>query len=357
MPKTSFYSYTFKGLETELVRQGFPGRAASHLFNWFYKKNSRGPYEHQNLSRFLKKWVVDTFDFDLPRISHAHFSADRTVKFVFELRDGARIESVLLPFQSKYSLCISSQAGCGMKCSFCSTGRQGFLRHLDVHEIVGQVLQAKFWLEQNRPGEGSVQNVVFMGQGEPLHNFDAVRDAVDIFISQHGLSLADHKITVSTSGYLPGLARWTSEMPPVNLAVSLHSVDNLRRSQIIPLNKKYPLTEIMAVIDQIPLEKKRFITFEYLLLGGFNDSDQDAIELGYFLRNRRAFLNLIPFNPFPGSEFIRPEESRILLFKNRVESFGFPVTVRSTKGHEILAACGQLNLKLTESTLHANSVF
>jgi 23S rRNA (adenine2503-C2)-methyltransferase len=186
-----------------------------------------------------------------------------------------------------------------------------------------------------------------MGQGEPLHNFDSVKAAVEIFISQYGLSLADHKITVSTSGYLPGLERWKTEMPSVNLALSLHAVDDYRRSKIIPLNRRYPLDKIMPIIDDIPLGKKRFVTYEYLLLGGFNDSYEDALGLGRFLQNRRAFLNLIPFNPFPGAEFNRPEDSKVLLFKKAVESFGFPVTIRSTKGDQILAACGQLNIKLT----------
>lgn len=324
------------------------------MFNWFYKRNSREPYSHQNLSRSLKKWLIENFDFSLPRIAHAHFSSDRTVKLLFEMKDGARVEGVLIPFQGKYSLCLSSQVGCAMKCSFCSTGLQGFLRHLEVHEIIGQVLQAKLWLQQNRPDDCSLQNLVFMGQGEPLHNFETVRDAVKILISQHGLSFADHKITVSTSGYLPGLERWINEMPPVNLALSLHAVESEKRSRVIPLNKKYPLGSLMEVIDQIPLGKKRFITFEYLLMGGFNDSPEDALALGEFLKDRRAFLNLIPFNPFPGGEFTRPSERKVLEFKEILEPFGFPVTIRTTKGDEILAACGQLNLNLTERKLHAN---
>ncbi|MFN9065626.1 MAG: 23S rRNA (adenine(2503)-C(2))-methyltransferase RlmN, partial [Bdellovibrionales bacterium] len=272
-------------------------------------------------------------------------SSDKTVKFLQQLSDSKLIETVLIPFNKKYTLCVSSQVGCLMNCSFCYTGKQGFTRNLATHEIVGQLLTAKKWLNDERPEDNLISNIVFMGQGEPLHNFDNVRDAIHIFISQHGLSLADHKITVSTSGYLPGLERWKSEMPSINVALSLHSIDNEKRSQIIPLNKKYPVNEILSLVESIPSGKKRFVTYEYLLIDDFNDSVDEANKLGEKLKGTKAFLNLIPFNPIPGSDYRRPSEEKIDNFMKTVSQFGFPVTRRSTKGDEILAACGQLNSK------------
>lgn len=345
--KKSFYSLNFSELQNILQSNDFSPQTASHLYNWFYKKNQRLPYSHQNLSTELKIWIQENFSFDLPLHSKIQMSADKTVKFLNLLQDGSSVESVLIPFQGKYTLCLSSQVGCAMNCSFCYTGKQGYKRHLQVEEIIGQFLQAKMWLAENRPDDSKILNIVFMGQGEPLHNFDAVRTAIEIFLSQHGLSLADHKITVSTSGYLPGLERWISEMPPVNLALSLHSPVTEKRNILIPLNKKYSLHEVLAVIDKIPLAKKRFITFEYLLIADMNDSREDALLTGELLKDRKAIVNLIPFNPFPGSEYKRPNEEKIKLFKSTLEEFGLPVTLRTTKGDEILAACGQLNTKMS----------
>ncbi len=250
---------------------------------------------------------------------------------------------MLIPFQGKYTICLSSQVGCAMNCSFCYTGTQGFTRHLRVEEIVGQFVEAKRWLAENRPDDDRILNIVYMGQGEPLHNFDAVKKSVEIFLSQHGLSLAAHKITVSTSGYLPGLERWKGEMPDVNIALSLHSPDELKRNQLIPINKKYPLPQVLELVDAIPKGDKRFVTYEYLLIKGFNDSAADAEATGRMLQGRKAYINLIPFNSFPGSDYQRPEMQTVREFKNILEGYGIPTLIRSTKGDQILAACGQLN--------------
>lgn len=281
--------------------------------------------------------------FDQPRIVHTQKSPDKTVKFLIELRDGRRVESVLIPFQKKYTLCLSSQVGCAMGCSFCFTGKQGFHRHLKTEEIIGQFLGVQHWLSEHRPDDNFISNLVYMGQGEPLHNFEAVRDSAKIFISQHGLSVADHKITVSTAGFLPGLERWKAEMPSVNVALSLHSPRSEVRSELIPLNRKYPISDILNVIREIPQGKKRFATFEYLLIDGLNDSLEDAHRTGQLLKGHKAFINLIPFNPFPGSHYKRPSMEKMKAFKQGLERYGFPVTLRTTKGDEIFAACGQLN--------------
>jgi 23S rRNA (adenine2503-C2)-methyltransferase len=233
-----------------------------------------------------------------------------------------------------------------MKCSFCHTGLQGLERHLETHEIVGQFRAVKRWLKKHRPEDNSIATIVFMGQGEPLHNFDSVQKACEIFTSQHGLSIAHDKITISTAGYLPGLKRWKEEMPDVNIALSLHSVDTEKRNELIPINMKFPIERVLELVDQIPKNKKRFVIYEYLLAKGFNDSQLDARKLGETLKGKKAFVNLIPFNPFPGAKYGRPSTCEIEAFKAELDKFGIPSLVRFTKGDDILAACGQLNSKV-----------
>ncbi len=294
-------------------------------------------------------FVDAELDFDLPQIEKAQSSLDKTVKFLMRLKDGLLVETVLIPFQGKYTVCLSSQVGCAVRCSFCFTGRQGLTRNLATHEIVGQFLQAQRWATANRPNDDKLLNVVFMGQGEPLHNFDAVRKACEIMVNQVGLSLAAHKITISTSGHLPGLRRFKAEMPNVNIAISLHSAFNEKRSQIIPLNDKYPLEDVIEVAESIPQGRKRFVTYEYLLLKGFNDTHTDAQALIELLKGKKALLNLIPFNPYPGAPYQRPTAEDITRFQHWVEESEIPVMVRTTKGDEILAACGQLNTGRADS--------
>lgn len=341
--KKNFYQLSYHELHEIFQQQDLPAASASMLFNWHYKKNQRSPCQHHNLSKLAKAFIEDHFSFELPEIHLAKESADKTVKFLIRLQDHSKVETVLIPFQGKYTLCLSSQVGCAMNCSFCHTGRQGFQRHLSAEEIVGQFLGARQWLTQHRPDDDRVLNIVFMGQGEPLHNFDAVKKAIEIFLSQHGVSLAEAKITISTSGYLPGLERWKKEMPKVNIALSLHSAFAAKRSQLIPINRRFPLDQVVDVVDQIPEGKKRFVTYEYLMLKDFNDSPEDAKALGELLRGKKAYINLIPFNPFPGSNYQRPSDQRVVEFQSWLEKYQVPITIRTTKGDEIMAACGQLN--------------
>ncbi len=182
-----------------------------------------------------------------------------------------------------------------------------------------------------------------MGQGEPLHNFEAVKKACEIFLAKHGTSIGGQKITISTSGYLPGLKRWREEIPGVNLALSLHSPFAEKRNELIPLNRKYPLDEVLAYIDRIPLSKKQFITYEYILIEDFNDSAADAEKLGTILAGKSAYINLIPFNSFPGSPYKRPDSAKVDRFKEVLDTFKIPTLIRSAKGDDVLAACGQLN--------------
>ena len=340
--QASFFQYSFEQLRQYLVDRGCKADQARLLFNWHYKKNKRTPCEIFGLSQKVRETIYNQLSFGLPKIDQVQLSEDKTVKFLFSFEDGKKVETVLIPFNQKYTVCLSSQVGCAMNCAFCYTGTQGLTRSLKAEEIIGQFLAAQTWLTENRPDDDRILNVVFMGQGEPLHNFDNVKSAVEILISQHGLSLADHKITISTSGYLPGLLRWQDEMPSVNIALSFHSPIDEKRSQLIPINKKFPLKDVIPLIEQFPQGKKRFVTYEYLLIQDFNDSEEDALLTANLLEGTKAFVNLIPFNPFPGTKFQRPSNESIQRFLNVIESRKIPVTLRTTKGDQILAACGQL---------------
>lgn len=344
--KQSFYDINYSDLEKVINKNNLNPSAASVLFNWHYKKKENTQC-HDNIAKSTLAFIENNFDFSLPEIDTVHESTnDRTVKFLFKLKDNHKIETVLIPFHNKYSICLSSQVGCAMNCSFCFTGEQGLKRNLATSEIVGQFLQAWRWLATNRPGEERILNIVFMGQGEPLHNFDAVKKACEIFLSQHGTSIGVQKITISTAGYIPGLKRWSQEIPGVNLALSLHSPFEEKRNELIPINKKYPLDEVLTVIDEIPLNKKQFITYEYILIKDFNDSPDDAKKLGSILAGKSAYINLIPFNSFPGSHYQRPELDKIEKFKEVLDTFKIPTLIRSAKGDDVLAACGQLNSKI-----------
>lgn len=312
------------------------------VYNWHYKKNLREACTHHNLPARTKAFIAENFDLTLPRIHTVKESHDKTVKFLFELDDSKRVETVLIPFQNKYSVCVSSQVGCAVNCSFCFTGTQGFKRNLRTEEIVGQLLGVKEWLSANRPGDDMISNVVYMGQGEPLHNFEAVRDSAKIFISQNGLSLAPRKITISTSGHAPGLRRWKQEMPNVNIALSLHSPFPEKRSELIPLNRRFPLEEILPLVDAIPHGKNRFVTYEYVMIQDFNDTDEAAHATGALLKGKKAYMNLIPFNAFPGSKYRKSSKDRISKFKVILDSYEIPTLIRTTKGDDVLAACGQL---------------
>jgi 23S rRNA (adenine2503-C2)-methyltransferase len=342
--KKSFYQYPLSDLQELFRHNGLPPSGPSLLFNWHYKKR-RTEFCTIDLAKKSQDFLSQNMNFNLPLISTVHQSEDKTVKFLFQLQDGAKVETVLIPFNKKYSICLSSQVGCAMNCSFCFTGTQGLKRSLTTDEIVGQFVQAQIWLTQNRPTDDKILNIVFMGQGEPLHNFDAVKKSCEIFLSQHGISIAKEKITISTAGYLPGLLRFKAEMPDVNIALSFHSPYTEKRNKLIPINQKYPLAEILPIIDQIPFGKNRFVTYEYLLAKDFNDTEEDAHATGAMLQGKNAYINLIPFNPFPGALFERPTEKVIARFKEILDTYHIPTLIRTTKGDEILAACGQLNSK------------
>jgi 23S rRNA (adenine2503-C2)-methyltransferase len=312
------------------------------IINNIYRSRSKDINKYSQLSeKLIKKF--NQLDNQLPEIIKEEKASDGTIKFLVQLHDKESVEMVLLPFYKKYTLCVSSQVGCAMGCKFCFTAIQGYKRNLNAEEIIGQVLLAKEYLKKNAIKK-DLTNIVFMGQGEPLHNFENLKKAISILTMRNGLSISERNITVSTVGYVPGLKRYL-ELNGVNLALSLHAVNEEKRAKIIPLNQKYPISEISQIIDRFQLNKKQTIEYEYLLIKDFNDSDQDAKDLAEFLKSRTHMINIIPFNPFPGSYLKRPTKEEAYGFKEKLVQFGLRSMVRTTKGDDILAACGQLNSK------------
>jgi len=268
-------------------------------------------------------------------------SPDGTAKFLHTLGDGLSVESVLIPFSKRHSVCLSSQVGCAMACTFCHTGLMGLKRHLSSVEITQQYIDVKNWHLNETPTR-LPPTVVFMGQGEPLHNFEALKGAIQWLTDHQGGNIGPRMITVSTAGYVPGLERF-AELGGVNLALSLHSPFDEERAQLIPLNKRWNIAEVFKVIDAIPRRRRQYINCEYLLMKGVNHSERHADALLELLGHRQAMVNLIPFNPFPGAPWQRPSEDEIETFMQQLVARKLRVFRRTTKGEEIMAACGQLN--------------
>jgi 23S rRNA (adenine2503-C2)-methyltransferase len=296
----------------------------------------------RHISPKLIDALKSKIDFELPEISHVQESADGTVKFLVRFKDQLEVETVLIPFHKRFTVCLSTQVGCGMNCSFCYTGTQGLKRNLTSGEIVGQYMVARNWLLK-KDHKAMTPSIVFMGQGEPLHNVTEVLQAIKVLSDRTILGVGYSQMTLSTVGFLPGLIK-LGDFPPINFALSLHSPFEHERAKLIPVNEKFPLSAVMNVLDQVPLLKRQFITYEYLLIKNFNMSDEHVEGLASLLGERKAILNLIPFNPFPGSTWERPEASDIETFKEKLVSKKLRVMVRTTKGSDILAACGQLKV-------------
>lgn len=268
-------------------------------------------------------------------------SQDQTAKFIFKLHDSLSIESVLVPFVSRDAVCLSTQVGCAMGCEFCYTSKMGLKRNLTSQEIIDQYMAVKKWVsEQNQMR--LPPHIVFMGQGEPLHNFEELKLAIQWLIEKTGLG--PRNITVSTVGFIPGLQRF-NELGGVNLALSLHTPFEDERSKIIPLNRRYPLKDIFSALDKVKLRNKQFINCEYLMMKDFNMTPMHADELAKWLKGRSALVNLIPFNPYPEAAWKRPSGEEIENFKKLLVVHGLRVFLRTTKGDDIMAACGQLNTK------------
>lgn len=305
---------------------------------WLFKRLARSFDEMTDLPLSLRKTLADRAPLNHLETAKVLSSRDGTKKFLFRLHDGPGIESVLIPEKDHFTLCISSQAGCAMGCRFCLTAKQGLKRNLSPGEIVDQVLEVKRSME--RPER--LTNIVLMGMGEPLANYEAVVRALRNLVADDGLNFSHRKVTLSTSGLVPAMERLGRDLE-VNLAVSLNAADDDTRSMLMPVNRKYPLGDLMAACRRYPLPHRKMITFEYVLIGGVNDSAEDARKTAALLSGIRAKVNLIPFNPHPGSTMAPPSEHRVPAFQEVLLERNITAIIRKSKGRDIAAACGQLS--------------
>jgi 23S rRNA (adenine2503-C2)-methyltransferase len=326
------------GLERFFEAQGEKRFRARQLLRWMHQRGEADFAQMSDLARDLREKLPGIARIDAPQIVGDTVAADGTRKWLLKVDGANAVEAVFIPETSRGTLCVSSQAGCVLDCAFCSTGKQGFNRNLSAAEIVGQLWLANRLLEGERP----VTNVVMMGMGEPLLNLDNVIPALRLMLDDNSYGLSRRRVTVSTAGVVPGIDRLRDECP-VALAVSLHAPNDGLRDRLVPVNRKYPLAELAKAcnryLDKAPRD---FITFEYVMLDGVNDADSHARELVALAGKVRSKFNLIPFNPFPRSDFKRSPPERIKRFAEVLQRAGLTVTTRKTRGDDIAAACGQL---------------
>jgi 23S rRNA (adenine2503-C2)-methyltransferase len=325
-------------LEDRFRERGIPTFHARQVFRWVHRHGVVDVDRMSNLSRDLRVRLGTDFSMTIPRVRSHDVSSDGTQKFLFELADGRRIESVFIPDTPAMTLCISSQVGCAMDCAFCLTGKMGFVRNLTAGEIVGQVRTLATTLGL----AGTRFNIVLMGMGEPLHNYDSVMSALRIFCDEHGLGMSPRRITLSTVGLVPAIDRLTREPLMPNLAISLHATTNAQRTAIVPVNRKHSLEDVIAACRRVPLHRRDRITFEYVLLEGVNDTPEDARRLVALVGQLKSKVNLIPLNAAPGIPFSRPDDDRVDRFARTLAEHGLSVSVRKSRGRDIRAACGQL---------------
>ncbi len=346
----NIYSLTLSELQEELANVGLPRFSAGQIYHWIYKKKILDQDLWSNVSKKVKNYLNEFFDFSLPKVVWDGHSKDGTRKFLLAMSDHQTIECVAIEAPGRLTLCVSSQVGCAIGCTFCHTGTMGLTRHLDAFEIVGQYLSVTKWLQKNVDQEIKITNLVYMGQGEPLHNFDNVKMATLILLEPKGIGMGQRKITLSTSGLVPKIQK-LADFPPVNIAISLHAAHDKIRTELMPINKIYDLKRLFDAIKTIPLKAHRKITYEYILIDGLNDQPEDIEGLCKLLNTHESKVNLIPFNEHPESFFKKPSERTIKWFQNSLIKRGYVCTTRVTKGDDILAACGQLK-SVTEEKAH-----
>jgi len=338
LPVHSLRPETLGPLLAELAA---PAYHAGQILAWIYRRGVSDPHEMTDLPAALRAELTRALAPPTIELALVSRAADGTRKLALRLGDGEVIESVLIPDRHRLTLCVSSQVGCAMGCSFCATARLGLRRHLRPEEIVGQVIHARMELAREPLGGGQLTNLVFMGMGEPLHNLDALLGALAILTRPWGLGISPRRITVSTVGLIPEMQRLLAETA-VNLAVSLSATTDASRRRLMPVTRKYGLEKLVAACRELPLPRRRRITFEYVLLAGENDSIDDARQLVSLLHGVRAKVNLIHFNPFPGSGHSASPHARVDLFQRCLLDHGVNATVRESRGSDIAAACGQL---------------
>jgi 23S rRNA (adenine2503-C2)-methyltransferase len=353
--------FDLDGLTAFCERLGEKRFRAVQLFRWLHHKGAADFTRMSDLAKSLRTKLDDAAQVRALPVLSEHQSADGTVKWLFDVGAGDAVETVFIPEADRGTLCVSSQAGCAVGCRFCSTGHQGFSRNLSTAEIVGQLWYAEHTLRRRlglAEGERAIDNVVLMGMGEPLQNYAALLPALRTMLDDHGYGLSRRRVTVSTSGVVPMLDRLREDCP-VALAVSLHAPTDALRDELVPLNRKYPLRELMQACERyLAAAPRDFITFEYCMLEGVNDEPEHAEQLVRLVQGRSTEaptrvpckLNLIPFNPFPASGLRRSSPARVLAFAQVLQAAGIVTTVRKTRGDDIDAACGQLAGEVQDRT-------
>ena len=338
MGKTNIRDLSLAEIEALITSLGKKAYRARQVMKWLYQKEATSFAEMTNLSREFRARMEEMVVIKEPALDRIQSSADGTKKALFRLADNLLIESVLIPGRNHWTACISTQAGCAMGCTFCFTGRQGLARNLLPSEMTGQMTI----LRRQTPEGPEIKNIVLMGMGEPLANYDNTVKAIRILTSDHGLGFSTRKITVSTCGLAPQIIRLGQDIC-VNLAISLNAPDDRRRNDLMPINRKYPLKSLLAACRDYPMPGRRMLTFEYILISGVNDSPEDAKKVAQLLKGIRCKLNLITFNEFPGSPYKSPSKEAISAFQQILLDHHYTAILRASRGRDILAACGQLS--------------
>ncbi len=332
---------TLADAEAFAMAQGWQRFRGEQVWRWVHDKGARSFEEMTNLSQATRDELAAKATIGCLTVAEVQTSKDGTRKLRLTTRDGASIESVLIPMGEHVTQCISSQVGCAVDCQFCATAKMGLKRNLDAGEIVDQVYLGRRLLAEVDP-TARISNIVYMGMGEPLHNYDNLITSLQILTDNKGAKLAARRITVSTSGLVPKLEKLGAETVRPNLAVSLNAPNDAVRDRIMPINRKWNIGKLLAALKAYPLEQRRRITFEYVLLAGVNDSLADAAQLAKLLRGFKCKVNIIPYNPHPEAEYARPSAAQIDAFQNECKRLGMSTYLRIPKGDDIDAACGQL---------------
>jgi 23S rRNA (adenine2503-C2)-methyltransferase len=324
-------------IERFIAAHGKEKYRARQIMKWLYRQGAVSFDEMTNLAKDLRTGLAGLTRIGEPVIQTVQTSCDTTKKILFRLEDGLFIESVLIPGKNHWTICISTQAGCRMGCRFCLTGQDGLKRNLRTSEITSQITI----LQRALPEGPQIRNIVLMGMGEPLDNYDAVLKAIRIITSDYGLGFSNRKVTLSTCGLAPMITSLGSDIC-INLAISLNAPDNQKRSELMPVNRKYPLEKLLDACRDYPMPGRRMLTFEYILMSGVNDSARDAEKLVDLLKGLHCKLNLIAFNEFPGSNYKTPSQESVSAFQQILLNNHYTAILRASKGRDILAACGQL---------------
>ena len=350
--KTNILGKTLPEMEELLVNLGQKSYRAKQILKWIHQKGICNFDDMTDLSRELRNIMQDNFIIEAPKISYEELSKDGTKKWILDVGNQDSVEMVLIPEGKRATLCVSSQVGCAINCSFCATGKQGFSRNLEVSEIIGQV-----WLAANSYGiprtanDKNITNVVMMGMGEPLHNFDPVVSAMNIMLDENAYGLSKRKVTLSTSGLVPEINK-LGKVSDVSLTISLHAPNDELRNTLVPVNKKYPIQLLLDSVKNYVegCDDRRITTIEYILIDKVNDTLELAKELADLLTQIKCKINLIPFNEFNESDYLQPSGNRIRKFKDYLVKRGYVTTIRSTRGDDIMAACGQLVGQVNDKT-------